>query len=159
MADVIADGNQRWQWVPAIANIQLPTTTELNAGIHLTDQITRDGADGWDASTAAIENTGHGALHDTALAGVVSLGNPLLRFKRQLPTDTVRSTLTYTANGFLVRRNDLTYTNAYASGQPLSVFPVQCGRRKELKSEKNSLSRYEIPFFITAAPAYDAQVA
>lgn len=159
MADVVADGKVRAQWVPAIANIQLPTAAELNAGTHLTEQITRDGLEAWSAVSGRIENTHLGSTHDTELFGTDAVSGPMIRFKRQLPTDLIRSTLTKGLKGFIVLRHDLTYSDAYASAQPLEVFPVEVGRRAPVKNEKNSLSRYEIPFAIHTTPAYDAQVA
>lgn len=159
MTDVVADGMVRAQWVPAIAVLALPTTAELAAGIHMTEQITRDGLEAWQAATARIDNTHLGSTHDTELFGTDALTGAMIRFKRQLPTDLIRSTLVKGLRGFIVFRHDLAYDTAFASAQVLEVFPVQCGRRAPMKNEKNSLSRYEIPFAVHTTPAYDAQVA
>jgi hypothetical protein len=47
MADITSDGKTRVYWVTSIANINAPTTTELNAGIDLTSTLTADGLSGF----------------------------------------------------------------------------------------------------------------
>jgi hypothetical protein len=162
MADVISDGMTRVQWVPgasAIANINAPTVAEINTGINVTDQITDDGLEGWEGDTARVPNTSLASITDTERMGRDKLANPMLRFKRQLPTDTIRSTVTKGVFGFVVIRRDLAQATAFATSQTCQVVPVEAGRRKDLKPEANSMSRFEIPFANHTAPSYDAVVA
>lgn len=162
MTDVISDGMTRVQWVPgasAIANINAPAVAELNTGINITDFISDDGLEGWEADTARIPNTSLASTTDTERMGRDKLANPMLRFKRQLPSDTMRSTVGKGVFGFVVIRRDLAQATAFASTQQCQVVPVEAGRRRDLKPEPNSLSRYEIPFANHTAPAYDAVVA
>lgn len=159
MADVIADGMTVVHWLPACANINAPTTAEYAAGIDMTSQITSDGLVGWEADNAAVDNTGLNSTTDTNRAGRDALTGPMLRFKRQMPTDNVRSTLTKGTLGFVSVRRSIAATTAIAATQAASVFPVEVGRRKDLPLEKNTMERFEIPFFNHTAPAYDAVIA
>lgn len=159
MADVISDGMTRVYWVPSIANIAAPTTTELNAGTALTSVITDDGMEGWEADTARVPNTSLASTTDTERMGRDKLANPLLRFKAQSPTDTVKSTLTKGTLGYVVIRRLVAETTAWAALQAAQVTPVECGRRRDLKPEPNTMARYEIPFANHTTPSYDAVVA
>src|SRR5688572_22162773 len=159
MADVIADGMTTVWWLPNVVNIAAPTTAEFAAGTDITSQITTDGLVGWEADTAAVENTGLNSTTDTNRAGRDTLSGPMLRFKRQMPTDTMRSTLTKGTMGYVGIRRSIANTTAVAALQAVTIVPVEVGRRKDLPLEKNSMERYEIPFFNHTAPAYDAVVA
>lgn len=159
MPDIIGDGKERWDWVPAIANINAPTTTELSAGVRVSQWMTKDGATGFapdtaDAPTSSIEST-----FDTSVNGRRTFSGPRLRFKKQSGTDTAYTTLLPDATGYLVRRKSLAATTAYASSQPVQVFPVMCGEAAWLDVEDNMPERYDIPVKITAQPSLRAAVA
>lgn len=159
MADVISDGMTRVYWVPAISNIAAPTVAELNAGLNMTSQITDDGLEGWEADTARVNNTSLASTTDTERMGRDKLASPMLRFKRQMPTDVVRSTLAKNTMGYVVIRRDVTESTVWTIGQACQVTPVECGRRRDIKPEPNTMSRFEVPFANHTAPSYDAVVA
>jgi hypothetical protein len=69
VADVFADAQTRVGFTSAIANIALPTTTELNAGILLHDVITDDGLVGFEATSAVIPTTPLSGQFDTNFPG------------------------------------------------------------------------------------------
>src|SRR5687768_12984606 len=128
MADVISDGMTRVQWVPgasSIANINAPTVAELNSGINVTDQITDDGLEGWEADQARVPNTSLASTTDTERMGRDKLANPMWRMKRQKPTDTIRSTVTKGIFGFVVIRRDAVWNTAFAAGDQVQVVPVE----------------------------------
>lgn len=159
MPDIIGDGKERWDWVPAIANIAAPTTTELNAGIRLSQFMTKDGATGFapdtaDAPTSSLEST-----FDTNVNGRRSFNNPRVRFKKQSGSDTVYTTMLPDVTGFITRRKSLTAATAFASAQPLQVFPVMCGEAAWLDQEDNMPERFDIPVKITSQPNLRAAVA
>lgn len=162
MADVISDGTIRVYWVPGasgIANINAPTVAELNAGINMTSQVTDDGLEGWEADQAKVPNTSLASTTDTERIGRDKLAGPTLRLKRQMPTDTVRSTLTKGTFGHIVIRRDLAESTVWTIAQAAQVIPVECGRRRDIRTDANTMSRYEIPFANHTTPAYDAVVA
>lgn len=159
MPDIIGDGKERWDWVPSIANIAAPTTAELNAGIRLSQWMTKDGATGWapdtaDAPTSSIEST-----FDTNVNGRRSFNGPRLRFKKQSGSDTAYTTLLPDTTGYVTRRKSLAAATAFASSQPLQVFPVMCGEAAWLDQDDNMPERFDVPFKITAQPNLRAAVA
>lgn len=159
MPDIIGDGKERWDWVPSIANIASVTTVELAAGIRVSQWMTKDGATGFapdtaDAPTSSLEST-----FDTNVNGRRTFSNPRLRFKKQSGTDTVYSTLIPDATGYLVRRKSLTAATAYASAQPIMVYPVMCGETAWLDQDDNMPERFDVPIKLTAQPNLRAVVA
>lgn len=159
MPDIIGDGKEAWWWVPSIANLNAPTVSEINAGIRISQWMTKDGATGFspetaDAPTSSIEST-----FDTNVNGRRSFSGPRVRLKKQSGTDTAYTTLTPDATGNLVRRKSLAATTAVASGQAVQVFPVMCGEAAVLDVEDNMPERYDVPMKITAEPKLRAAVA
>jgi hypothetical protein len=159
MPDIIGDGKERWDFVTAIANQAAPTTTELNAGIRISQFMTKDGATGFqidtaDAPTSSIEST-----FDTATNGRRSLNNPRLRFKKQSGTDTVYATMIPDTPGYLVRRKSLAAATAYASTQPVQVYPIMCSETSWLDQDDNMPERFDIPVKMTGQPTIRAAVA
>lgn len=159
MPDIIGDGKERWDFLPAVANIASVTTTELNAGIRISQWMTKDGATGFapdtaDSPTASLEST-----FDANVNGRRSFSNPRIRLKKQSGTDTAYNTLIPDATGFLVRRKSIAATTAYASAQPIQVYPVMCGETAWLDQDDNMPERYDVPIKITSQPNLRAVVA
>lgn len=159
MPDIFADGNTRVAYVPTIANIAAPTTTELNAGTLLHDVITADGLEGFEASTAEVDTTALSSTFDTKLPGRASFSNTMLRFKKQSGTDTVFNLFVTNLAGYIVVRRSIAATTAWASSQKVAVYPFQAGEIKLLKPEANTVERYEVPTMITSAPNQRSAVA
>lgn len=159
MADSLADGRTRVAWVPGISNTAAPTVDELNAGILLQDYITADGLIGFEASTAEVDTSSLASTFDTKTIGRDSFSGTMLRLKKRVGTDTPYSTLTRGTSGYVVIRRDVAETTGWAAGQSVEVYPVICGRRRNLPPEANSIRRYEVPTMITDDPNLDATVA
>jgi hypothetical protein len=160
VADVFADGQVRVAYVPAIANTAAPTTTELNAGTLLQSTLTADGLNGFEATTAEVDTTSLASTFNTKNIGRDDYSNTMLRLKKQtVGSDTIRSTLTRATTGYIVIRRGIAETTAWTTGQQVEVYPIICGRRKELSPVANSVMKYEIPVPITSAPNPDAVVA
>lgn len=160
MADLFADGNTRVAFTAAIANIALPTTTELNAGILLQSFLTADGLNGFEATTAEVDTTSLASTFDTKNLGRDSFSGTMLRFKKQTyGSDTVFSTLSRGTAGFVVIRRGIVETTAWTSGQAIEVYPMICGQTKFLAPVANSIQKFEVPTPITSAPNLRAAVA
>ncbi len=159
MADVIGDGREAWWWVPSIANIAAPTAAEINAGVRISQWMTKDGASGFMPSTADAPTSGKESVFDTATNGRITFGDTILRFKRQDAVDTVYNTLTQDTPGNLVRRNSLLAATTVASTQKLEVYPVICSLRGRLDQDDNQPERFQVPVKITAPPNLNAAVA
>ena len=157
--DIPVDGKTRVAYVPTIASISAPTTTELNAGILLQSVITADGLIGYEPDTADVDTSGLDSTFDTKTIGRDSFSNTMLRLKRQSGTDTAYNTLTRGTTGYIVIRRNVTSTTAWASTQRVGVYPIICGQTRELSPEANSVSRYEVATKITDTPEIRANVA
>lgn len=159
MADVLADGNTRVSFVPTIADIAAPTTTELDAGTDLQWVITADGLIGFEASTAEVDNSALASKFDTKDIGRGSFSGTMLRLKRQSGTDTVRETLVRGTSGYITIRRGVDEATAWTAAQGVEVYPVRIGTRRNLPPEMNSVEKYEVPTVITSEPELDAVVA
>lgn len=159
MADIYVDGNIRVSYVATIANIAAPTTTELNAGLLLTALITADGLVGFEADTADVDTTALDSTFDTKGIGRDSFDGTMLRLKKQTAPDTAYTTLTRGTVGYIVIRRDTASATAWASTQPVEVFPIVCGRERNLAPESNTVRRYEVPTKVSSAPNLRAVVA
>jgi hypothetical protein len=159
VADIVADGKTRVSWVPSIANIAAPTTTELNAGLLLQTLLTADGLSGWQPETAKVDTSSLASTFNTAVNGRTSFDSPMLRLKKQLTGDTAYTTLIRDAEGYVVIRSSIAQATAYASAQAVRVYPVQCGEVSHVDVEENSLERYEVPMTVTSSPNLRAAVA
>ena len=159
MADIYVDGNIRVSWVTTISNIAAPTVAELNAGILLTDKVTADGLVGFEADTADVDTTSLASTFNTKGVGRDSFEGTMLRLKKQDGTDTVFNTLTRGTLGYVVIRRDLPFDTAYAAAQKCEVFPVVCGRERNLAPEENTVRRYEMPTKVRLAPELRATIA
>jgi hypothetical protein len=159
MADFISDGMTRVAYVAAIANALAPTTTELNLGLLLQSIITGDGLVGFEVSTTAVDNTALNSTFDTNLPGRDSYSNPKFTLKKQTGTDTVFATLVKNAIGFIVVRRDIAETTAWASTQPLEVYPAMFGQRRRVTPAGNVLTKWETDIFFYSAPSLTAAVA
>ncbi len=159
MPDITADGKTRVAWVPAIANINAPTTTELNAGMLLQSTMTADGLVGFRPETADVDTSALDSTFSTSVNGRTSFSGTMLRLKKQSGTDTIFDTLVRDAAGYVVIRRSVAASTAWASAQKCEVYPALCGEVSRVDPEPNTVERYEIPVKITASPALRAAVA
>jgi hypothetical protein len=159
VADIYGDGQVRVAYVPTISNNASPTTAELNAGILLHSLMTADGLEGFEATTAPVDTTALDSTFDTSSIGRDSYSGTLVRVKKQtVGADTVKSTLLRGVTGYIVIRRGIAATTAWTAAQQVEVYPIICGRRKDLKPAANTLLKFEIPTFINSAPTPDAVV-
>ncbi|AXH89401.1 hypothetical protein [Micromonospora aurantiaca] len=159
MPDITADGKTRVAWVPSIANINAPTTTELNAGMLLHSTLTADGLVGLRPETADVDTSSLDSTFSTTVNGRTSFSGTMLRLKKQSGTDTIFDTLVRDAVGFLVVRRSVAASTAWASAQKVEVYPALCGEVARVDPEPNTVERYEIPLKITSSPSLRAAVA
>ena len=159
MADIVADGKIKVYWLTSCANINAPTTTELNAGMDLTSTLTADGFAGWAPDTAAVDTSSLASTFNTSVNGRTSFSNTKLQLKRQSGTDTIFTTLVRDTAGFVVVRRSMAQSTAWASTQAVEVYPALIGEIARVDPEPNSVERYGLPVMITSSPALRAAVA
>lgn len=159
MADITVDGKTRVAYVAAIASKSAPTVAELNAGILLQETMTADGLVGFEATTADVTTTSLGSEFETLTVGTDSFSGTMLRLKKQDGTDTIYDTLVKGVVGYIVVRRYVAQATAWTAGQKVNVYPVICGRERELPPESNTVARYEVPTKINVEPVLRATVA
>lgn len=161
MADIIVDGMTRVAFVPTIANIAAPTTVELNAGTLLQSTLIPAGLEGFENSTADVDNTSLASTFDTKLPGRQSFSGTGLVLKKQDGTDTVFNLLSVpNTAGFIVIRDGIPESTAWAASQKVEVYPIRTAAHSTMgRGEANSLLRYRIPTPISSAPNLKATVA
>jgi hypothetical protein len=161
LADIIVDGQTRVAWVPTIANIAAPTTTELNAGTLLQSTLIPAGLEGFENSTAEVDNTSLASTFDTKLPGRQSFSGTGLVLKKQNGTDTVFNLMTTpNTDGYIVIRDGVAESTAWASSDKVEVYPVRTAAHSMLgRGEANSVLRYRVPTPVTAKPNLKAVVA
>ena len=159
MADITSDGKTRVYWVPTVANINAPTTTELNAGMDLTSTMTADGLSGFNPDTADVDTSSLASTFTTNVNGRTSFSNTQLTLKRQSGTDTIFTTLTRDTAGYVVIRRSMTQSTAWASSQAIEVYPALCEEVSRMDPAPNTVERYTIGIKITSSPALRAAVA
>lgn len=159
MTDVISDGKTRVAWVSSIANINAPTTTELNAGTDLTPRLTPDGLK-LDPTTADVDTSSLASTFDTKEVGRIGFDTELT-FKRgtTTPEDWPYQNLLYGVHGYVVVRRALDYATAWTTGQQVEVYPVVCGERANVAPAANEVSKFMSPIKVNAVPATNAAVA
>jgi hypothetical protein len=160
MADIIGDGKERWDIVASISNINAPTAAELNAGVRVSQYMTKDGATGWTADTAAAPTSSKESTFQTNVNGMIGLSGPKFKFKRQTPLATDPAFVATPRDGtaFAVRRNSKTATSVHAAADVVDVFPVQFSQKGKVDQADNMPELYEVPVQITSQPAYDVAV-
>lgn len=159
MPDIPGDGKTRIDWVPAIANINSPTTAELNAGVRVSQWTTSDGMVGFRPETADVPTSTIESEFDTVTNGRRTFSGMMLRFKKQSGSDIVYNTMTPDTTGYVVIRRSVTAITAYASGQAVQVYPVICSETSWLDQEPNTVERFEVPLKLTSRPSLRAAVA
>jgi hypothetical protein len=157
--DIVSDGKTRVSWVPTIASIAAPTTTELNAGMQLQSTLTAAGLSGLQPETAKVDTSSLASTFTTSVNGRTSFGDIELEFKKQSGTDTIYDTLTRDTAGYLVVRTGIAESTAWAASQKVRVYPMQCGEVSHRDPEENSLERYGVPMTVTSTPNLRATTA
>jgi hypothetical protein len=147
-------------FLTAVANLAAPTVAELNAGLLLSSIASAEGMSGWQPETASVPNRKLNSTFNSSDVGTISIEDPVMQFFKQTGTDTIYNTFIKGTPGFIVIRRSLASATAWAATQLLQgVYPVKCGQKRWMDVEENTNERWEMPFKITAEPAFDAVVA
>lgn len=157
MSDLYVDGNLKVTFAPSIANINAPTTTELNAGTSLETLITPTGLQ-IKSTTASVDTSNLASTFTTSAAGRRSFAITV-EFKRQTPTDTAFNLLPYKTTGYLVVRRNLAATTAWASSQNVEVYPVTVGEPELTPPAINEVQKFTSSMMVTTDPATRAVIA
>lgn len=150
-----ADGNTRTYWVPAIADIMHPRTSELEAGENISCYITLGGfafsteqakiSDPRECSAQDYEAAGRESVSDESAQVIDNTNSPY----EKLGMNRAVELLTQGSDGYWVRRRGLPADTPWADGQKVTVIQAQIGRKQLVAGDENSVTRSTIPFFAT----------
>ena len=158
---VESNGTVRVQFVTAIADLQAPTLTELNAGssLDLSCYLSGDGL-----TTDTTQNT----IEDRRLCNKQTFERPgsLTRalelqyvYNPESPTDDeARITLAAGVTGYLVIRWAVPAEQAFAAGDIVDIYPVVMGAQRKQTPGENSVHKITQKPFVTGAMAEDVEV-
>jgi hypothetical protein len=125
-----------WDWVPSIANINAPTTTELNAGMLLqhADQGRRHRVPAGDRrrrhQLAGLDVQHDGQRPDQLLEHAAAAEEAVRHGHHLHDPDPDTA-------GYVVIRRSIASTTAWASSQPVEVYPALCGEVARMDPEPN----------------------
>jgi hypothetical protein len=148
-------------FVPTIANIAAPTVAELNAGTLLHNQLIVGGLQGFAFSPGEVDNTAFGSSFDTKLPGVSGYsGTQMVLKKATMGSDTIWTLLTtfFTA-GYIVIRDGIANSTAWATSQNVEVFPITTGDWDYIDRARNEVLKFFVVTPISAAPTKKAVTA
>lgn len=159
MSDLLGDGNVKATFVLAVANISLPTATELNGGVDLQEVLTKEGLD-IKPDQSSVDNTSLASRAETEDAGTTKYTITLTWKKQQAEADDVAFTaLTPGTLGYLAVRRDRAHETAWAADQPVEIYPVRCGAFGRQPPKLNEPQTIEQKMFNHTEPDTEATVA
>jgi len=159
MADLLGDGNVKVTFVLAVANVSLPTATELNGGTDLQTVITKEGLD-IKPDQASVDNTALASTSETEDAGTTKY-EITLTWKRQQATvdDIGYTTLVPGTLGYLCVRRNKAHDSSWAADDEAEVYPVRCGARMRQAPKLNEPQTVDQKLFNHTQADTEATVA
>lgn len=133
---------------PSVADLDAPTTSEINAGEDITCDLTADGL----KLGAGNNSIGTGALCsdiDSQVAGKRTFSASLMGFKFLDPDDEILWPLAvFKSNHFLIVRYGVPHDQAWANTDPVHVYDFQFGKRSVVDSGSDTLVTFTVPLHI-----------
>ena len=157
MSRTASVGVLKIRYVPTIANKAAPTVAEINAGVDLSSQLTRDGL-ATPSKGSTIDASDISDAFNSTAAGPYG-GDPITaKFHRDAVTgsDTAWSTLPrLTAGYFVVGRFGLTPS----AGQRVEVWPITVISREMADTAENETEKFTVTCAVPTPPNDNAVVA
>lgn len=159
MADLGNDGNYLVTFCETIADLSAPSiATELSTGLAVEGRITPTGLERpW--TTAHVDNSKLNSTFGTERTGRRSVALKLTYVREDSDQTGVEAAFTYGKTGFLVIRDNKPASTAYASGDKVEVYPVQCEQPSKSNPAPNEDQTATVGFAMTDDPVLDAVVA
>ncbi len=155
MADLGFDGMVKVSFVPVIASLSAPKLTELSAGTALENRLLPDGL-ATPSETSRVDNSKLSSTFTTNIAGRRSFDGLMVKYVRGPVSDVeaqeVEEALVYGAVGNLVVRRNKLATQAWAVGDVVEAYPVQCLNPNPDNPGPDTLQAVEVQFAMTATP-------
>lgn len=159
-ADMLADGNVKVAWVPAIADINNPTVTELTATgvVDLSCFIQAGGLD----HTTDEDSVNNAKLCDTTnyeSPGRIKENITVTYVRKQASTDDkAYQTLKRLTLGNLVLRYGKPYSDAFAADDEVTILTSQCGAQQVQSPDANQAIWVKQKLFNNGPVANDVKV-
>lgn len=155
MARIKYEGRTKVHWVPAIADTDAPTSTELSAGTDLTSFVTKDGyqpnVTNNTIDTAGIDNDFNSMIQGSYGADLT------LVCMRDDTTDTAYETLVRLAQGYVVV--GLNSPTGIATADVVEVWPAELGTPVMANSGADTLQTFTVNAAVSDPPTFDAVMA
>lgn len=159
---VLADGNLKVTWVPAIADPGAPSAAVLNgaSSIDLSSYLTADGfSPGGDEEAVTDDRLSSRQTFERPGRFSDTLELMYVYQAQGTPTDNKAfETLKHLTTGFVVTRWGKDFAGAYAAGDKVDVIPVQLGRQMKQPPEANSILKVSQGAFVTGTVRKDVAV-
>jgi hypothetical protein len=162
---VIADGNAKVSWVPAIADPAAPTLAELNAAsaVELSCYLTGF-TPGTDESTITDDRLCAPQVFQRPGSHTDSMSwtyvyQPQAKGTTPAVTDNeAQDTLVNHAAGYIVFRWGKDAMTAFASGDVVDVYPAEAGVQRKQAPERNATLKIEQTMYVTGPVQRDVLV-
>lgn len=159
MSDFVWDGKTRVWWLTSCSSTSAPTVAEINAGVDLTQKVTKGGIKGFGVTNNTVPADNISTTFAGKRPGTWST-DPTLEVLDDDGTDTVWNALgTRDTAGFLVIRKGVAYTTAVAAAQKVSVHPLSTMTAVENDSGENTRVLTTYAFAAATEPKFRVAVA
>ncbi|GAA1337135.1 hypothetical protein [Arthrobacter roseus] len=160
-----ADGNVLVKLIPAVADMDAPKLTELNAAgaTDISCYLTSDGyTPGVDqagvpderlCSTQIFEQPGR-VTNSLNLTYIDNTNAP-----NELTDNMAKTTLISDSTHVLLVRRGVPYEDALAAGQTVTLWPIKAGIQHELPPEANSVLKISQKQFVTGPVARSVKIS
>lgn len=152
MGKRVHDGNTKIYWLPAVADIQEPSSVEITAGDELTAQVPSDGL-----NMTNSRNNASISMLDEAFTpeepGTWGVGITL-KFTRDDNDDAAWDLFTARGTGFLL----ISRFGDPAAQSLVEVYPAKNHKPAPLATAENEYQQFEVQLAVTDEPAYNAVV-
>lgn len=158
MADLFVDGNIKVSFLTSVATLSAPTVAELNAGVSLEDYITPTGLQ-IKPTTASVDTSSLASTFTTQGAGRRSFAITVEMKRKEAPNDAAYDALPYRTAGYLAVRRTLPSGTAWASGQPVEMYPVIVGEPETAPPAINEVQKFTSTMMVSDDPETRAVIA
>jgi hypothetical protein len=156
MARFVYEGKTNVYWLVTITTTATPTTTEIAAGVDLTNFVAKDGV-AVNINTNNVDSATIAEVFDAQVAGSWGADLQLTMF-RDDSADTAWTTCTYGSNGYVVIDRFNASGTDPAVGEKVEVWPAQMHQPSPQNSATNTQVRFIESFAVRAAPSLSATV-
>lgn len=155
MSRTVYEGNVKVHYVPTIASIAAPTTTEIAAGVNLSPFITKDGVSVPNAQnmvdSATIEDVFDAQRVGSWGGGALSL----TMFRDDTDEEDSYELIEYGLEGFIL----ISRFGAPIATSVVEVWPVEAHQPTLMQTAANEMQKFTAAFAVTSTPALAAVVA